>query len=312
MSPFIDTLARGAVVSHDLARDLPAFPMPSLASIDGRITPLEEARVPVADTGFVFGDSVYETLRTYGGRPFALGRHLRRLRRSAGRLGIDLPLDDDGVTRRLGALLEQAGNSESYVRVILSRGLGDFSYRLERVKGPTLVMVAKPLDAFPASHYERGVPVVVAATRRNSPRALDPAIKTSNLLNNILATREAHARGGFEALLLNERDELAEGAGSNLFLVRGGVALTPPLSAGLLAGITREIVLELSSRAGVEAREQTLRLEDLASAEEAFLTSTLKEVLPIASVDGRPVAAPGGVTLRLMRAYREFVAGGGA
>jgi branched-chain amino acid aminotransferase len=286
--------------------------MGSYASIDGQITPLEEARVSVGDTGFVFGDSVYETIRTYAGRPFALGRHLRRLRRSAGRLGIDLPLDDGALGGRLATLLERAGNPESYVRIILSRGLGDFSYRFERVKGPTLVMVAKPLDPFPASHYERGVPVAVAETRRNSPRALDPAIKSSNLLNNILATREAQSRGAFEAILRNERDELAEGAGSNLFLVRAGVALTPPLSAGLLAGITREITLELCPRTAIETREETLRLEDLLSAEEAFLTSTLKEILPIASVDGRPVGAPGPVTLRLLRAYREFVASGGA
>jgi branched-chain amino acid aminotransferase len=288
--------------------------MGSYASIDGRVVPLEEAQVSVGDNGFVFGDSVYETVRTYAGRPFALGRHLRRLRRSASRLGIGLPLDDPLLGARLDALLERARNPESYVRIILSRGVGDFSYRFERVKGPTLVMVVKPLDPFPASHYERGVPVAVADTRRNSPRALDPAIKSSNLLNNILATREAQSRGAFEAILLNERDELAEGAGSNLFLVRGGVALTPPLSAGLLPGITRELVLELAPRTGIEAREETLRLEDLLSVEEAFLTSTLKEILPITSVDGRPVGAgvPGLVTLRLLRAYRELVAGGGA
>jgi branched-chain amino acid aminotransferase len=288
--------------------------MGSYASIDGRIVPLEEASVPVGDTGFVFGDGVYETIRTYAGRPFALRRHLRRLRRSADRLGIGLPLADEDLEARLSALLGVAANAESYVRILLTRGKGDFSYRFERVVGPTLVMVAKPLDPFPRSHYERGVPVAVAETRRNSPRALDPAIKSSNLLNNILATREAQARGAFEAILLNERDELAEGAGSNLFLVRGGVAFTPPLSAGLLAGITREITLELAAAARVEAREETLRLDDLRTADEAFLTSTLKEILPIASVDGQAVggSAPGPVTLRVLRAYRDFVAAGGA
>jgi branched-chain amino acid aminotransferase len=288
--------------------------MGSFASINGALVPLEEARVSVLDNGFAFGDSVYETLRTYEGRPFALGRHLARLRRSAGRLAIPLPLSDAELGQRLAALLERAANRESYIRLILSRGQGDLSYRFERIAGPTIVMAAKPLQPFPASHHQEGVAVALASVRRNSPRALDPAIKSSNLLNNILATLEAQQRGAFEALLLNERDELAEGAGSNVFLVSGGACLTPPLSAGLLPGITREIVLELAPGAGVALREETLREPDLRAAEEAFLTSTLKEVTPIASIDGRPVGdgRPGPLTRRLQAAYSDFVSRGGA
>jgi branched-chain amino acid aminotransferase len=281
--------------------------MGAFASIDGNISELHEARVSVMDNGFVFGDSAYETLRTYHGRPFELGRHLRRLRASTGRLGFAIPASDDDLGARLDALLARAQNAESYIRMIVSRGVGDMTYNFGRVQGPTVVMVAKPLEPFPETHQTQGIPVAIVSIKRNSPRALDPAIKTSNLLNNILATREAQAKGGFEALLLNEREELAEGAGSNVFVVRAGRVSTPPLSAGILAGITRELVFELARPLGIGVCEEVLSASDLLRADEAFITSTLKELTPIKSVDGRAVGSgtPGAVTLRLLAAYHE-------
>jgi branched-chain amino acid aminotransferase len=278
------------------------------ASVNGEIAPAHEARVPVLDNGFAFGDGVYETLRTYGGRPFHLDRHLARLRHSARLLGVAMPMDDRALGADVSRLLAHAGNPESYLRIMITRGVGDLTYKFERVKGPTVVMITKPLEPFPERFYDEGIPVIVSSVRRNHPRALDPAMKSCNLINNILATREAQAKGAFEPLLLNELGELAEGGGSNVFIVAGGTLLTPPLDAGILPGITRAVVLELAREVGVPAREEPIAVKDLLAADEAFITSTLKEVLPIATVDGAPLA--GGrhhpVATRLHEAYRAY------
>jgi branched-chain amino acid aminotransferase len=277
------------------------------ASIDGNVVKGEEARVSAFDNGFAFGDSVYETLRTYQGRAFVLGRHLTRLRRSAARLAFQIPASDQELRARIEAVLAAAGNPESYLRMIVSRGVGDLSYNFERVKGPTVVILVKPWEEFPSSHFEQGIPVALVSLRRNPKWALDPAIKSSNLLNNVLATLEAQRASAFEAILLNEKGELAEGAGSNVFVAKGGVLRTPPLEAGILAGITRDLVFELGRDLGIPVREETLRAEDLLGAEEAFITSTLKEVTPIARVGDRPIGAGarGELTQRLQAAYRE-------
>jgi branched-chain amino acid aminotransferase len=260
----------------------------------------------VLDNGFTFGDSAYETIRTYRGRPFEWGRHVRRLRASAGRLGFEIPLTDAQLLARLDAVLVRAANPESYIRLIVSRGVGDISYHFERVKGPTVVMVVKPHDGFPDWHYTDGVDVALVDVRRNHPRALDPAIKSSNLLNNVLAVREAQSRGAEEAVLLNQAGHLAEGASTNVFVVRGGTLRTPPLATGILAGITREVVLELATSLSLDAGEETLGAEDLRRADEAFLTSSTREIVPIRRVDGQPLCdgRPGPVTRRLIEAFR--------
>ncbi len=280
------------------------------ASVDGEIVPADEARVSVLDNGFTFGDSVYETLRTYAGRPYRLDRHLNRLRASAARLGIALPLGDGELSWRLDALLARAGNPESYIRLIVTRGVGDISYNFERVQGPTVVMAVKPFPPYPEHHFRDGVDVIVSAVRRNHPRALDPAIKSSNLLNNILAVREAQARGAAEAILLNHEGDVAEGASTNVFAVRAGAVVTPPLDTGILAGITRDVVIELGRRRGLDVREERLPLSALLAAEEAFLTSTTRELAPIRSVDGRPIGAgrPGPTTRHLLEAFRAEAA----
>jgi branched-chain amino acid aminotransferase len=278
------------------------------ASVNGAVLPAEEARVSVLDTGFTFGDSVYETLRTYGARPFHLDRHLRRLRASAGRLGIPVPEGDEPFARDVDAVLARAGNPESYIRIMMTRGVGDVSYHFDRVQGPTRVVIVKPYEPVPERCYSEGVPVIVASVRRNSPRALDPAIKSGNLINNILAVREAQAAGAFEPILLNDNGEVAEGASANVFVVKDGACLTPPLFAGLLPGVTRQLLLEIGSGLRIPMREETLVVADLLAADEAFITSTLKEAVPVRAVDGKPVGEgrPGPVTLRLLKAYRDY------
>jgi branched-chain amino acid aminotransferase len=277
------------------------------ASVNGVVTPAADARVSVLDNGFTFGDSVYETLRTYGGRPFHLGPHLLRLRQSAERLEIAVPLSDEELGGRIDAVLERAGNEESYIRLIVSRGVGDISYRFERVAGPTVVVVVKPYEPLPERYYTDGIDVIVSSVRRNHRLALDPAIKSCNLINNILAMREAQGKGALEPIMLNHDGDVAEGAGSNVFLVRHGGLLTPPLEAGILPGVTRALVLEISRGLGLRTREETVRVADLLSADEVFITSTLKEVCPVRAVDGRRVGPvqPGPLTLDILRVYRE-------
>ncbi|MCI4354640.1 MAG: aminotransferase class IV, partial [Thermoplasmata archaeon] len=282
-----------------------------LASINGHIGPAEEARVSVLDNGFTFGDSVYETLRTYGGRPFALDRHLRRLRGSAGRIGVSIPEGDEVLAERLDALLARGGNPESNIRMIVTRGVGDISYHFDRVHGPTIVFVVKPYEPLADGDHEEGVAVSVVSVRRNHKDALDPAIKSCNLLNNILAVREAQSRGALEAIMLNEAGDVAEGASSNVFVVREGVVSTPPLQAGILAGITREVILEILPTLSIEGFEERLTLPAFLGADEAFLTSTLKEAAPIRSVDGRPLGSgrPGPITRRIQSSFRERAPG---
>jgi branched-chain amino acid aminotransferase len=278
------------------------------ASVNGIVVPAGEARVSVLDNGFAFGDSVYEVLRTYDGLPFEPGRHFRRLRASAARLGFSIPASDADLLAQVGGLLARVERGESYIRIIVSRGLGDCSYSFDRVQGPTVVMIQKPLPPYPAWHYQDGIGIAAVGVRRNHPRALDPAIKSSNLLNNILAVREAQSRGAEEPVLLNQEGFLAEGASTNVFLVRGGMIFTPPLSAGILAGITREVVLELLPGLGIPFGERPLHLDELVSADEAFLTSTTREVVPVRQVDGAPVGSgrPGPLTRRVMEAFGAY------
>lgn len=278
-------------------------------SIDGRVGSPEDVTLKVTDNGFVFGDSAYETLRTYSGRPFELGRHLLRLRRTIALLGFELGIGDDEIEARIDACLSFAANDESYLRVIVSRGVGDMTYRFERITAPTMVVFAKPLEPVNASLYEDGAAAAIVSVRRNPVEALNPAMKASNLINNALAAREAYARGAFEAILLNTRGEVAEGAGSNIFIVKEGVLVTPPLSAGILPGITREIVLEIATAIGQRFEERTLAPNDLQTADELFLTSSLREIGPLTTLDGASIGngRPGPVTLRLLEAYRERI-----
>jgi branched-chain amino acid aminotransferase len=280
----------------------------SFASVNGQIVRAEEARVSVLDNGFAFGDSVYEVMRTYGGQPFEPGRHFRRLRASAARLGFEIPPSDGELLDQVEALLARGGAFESYVRIVVSRGVGDCSYDFSRVVGPTIVMVQKALPAYPARHYDEGIRVAAVGVRRNHPRALDPAIKSSNLLNNILAVREAQAKGCDEPLLLNQEGFLAEGASTNLVLVSDGTFFTPPLTAGILAGITREVVLELLRGFGLPCHEKPLQLDTLLGADEAFMTSTTREVVPVRQVDDALVGdgRPGPFTCRVMDAFRAY------
>ena len=283
--------------------------MPERVSVNGRVTAPEEAAVSPLDRGFLYGDSVYETIRTYSGRPFLLREHLERLRASALRLAIPIERAPVDIAAGIAETLASAGNPESAVRVILTRGQGGIGYDAEGCGSPTVVIHVRPCPEIPAAWRQEGVDVAVVNVTRNEVTAVDPAIKSSNLLNNLLAWSAARRLGVFEPILPNAQGRLTEGATSNVFLVRGARLSTPSLECGLLRGITRDLVLDLARRDGIEVTEEELSPEDLRGADEAFLTSTLKGILPIRRCDGWPIreGRPGAATRRLMDLFEARV-----
>ena len=277
--------------------------------VNGRLADAESASVPVLDRGFLFGEGVYETLRTYDRRPFLLDRHLARLRGSAERIALEPPLDDAAFATRIRSTMQAVtAPGERSIRLLLTRGAGEFGYGLANCPPPTVVIIVRPHPETPAEVVARGIGVVQSSVMRNHPQALNPRIKSNNLLNNALAMQEALRAGAAEALMCNHRGELAECAQSNIFLVRAGAALTPPVEAGILEGVTRNFVFEVGASAGIPIREATLLPADLDTADELFVTSTTREVLAVTRVDQRPVAdgRPGPVTRALAEEFRRL------
>jgi branched-chain amino acid aminotransferase len=284
--------------------------MVATVNVNGQLFDQAHAVISVFDHGFLYGEGVYETLRTYGGEPFLFDRHMRRLRRSAGMLALDIPVADGEIDRRFRETVSAAGlgaeGREAYIRVLVTRGVGDLSYDPAACPTPSVVVIAKPHIDPPPDVFTRGVTVALVDVVRNHPGTVNPLIKSNNLLNNALAMQAAVKRGAFEGVMRNYRGELAECTTANLFVVKDGVTLTPPVDAGLLAGITREFLFEVGAGLGLPIREQVLRDEDLFGGDEAFLTSTTREVVPIVQVDQRTVGSgrPGPVTQALLAGFR--------
>jgi branched-chain amino acid aminotransferase len=282
--------------------------MAATVNVNGRITPEHEAVIPVFDHGFLYGEGIYETMRTYDGRLFLYERHLRRLRNSARLIDLALPFTDDELATRIHETIAAASldGAEAYVRVLVTRGVGELTYDPKATPTPSWVIIVKPLVPPSAETYECGVRVVFVDVVRNHPQSVNPMIKSNNLMNSALAAQEALKRGGFEAVMRNYRGELTECTQSNLFIVKNGAAITPPLEAGLLPGITREFIFEIGREAGIDVREEVLHDADLLGADEAFLTSTTREVLPIVTVDDRKIGlgTPGDITRKLLEAFR--------
>jgi branched-chain amino acid aminotransferase len=285
--------------------------MAATVNVNGRIFDQEHAVISVFDHGFLYGEGVYETLRTYNGQPFLFDRHMKRLRTSAGMLALAVPLSDEEIDRRFRETARAAGlgdgpDREAYLRILVTRGVGELTYDPAACPEPSIVVIAKPLVNPPTEVFERGVRVALVPIVRNHPGSVNPLIKSNNLLNNALAMQEAFRRGAFEGIMRNYRGELAECTQSNLFIVKHGAALTPPIDAGLLPGITRAFLFEVGAEIGITVREQVLRDDDLFGADECFLTSTTREVVPIVQVDDRKIGAgvPGPITQALLASYR--------
>ncbi|HEY7724378.1 MAG TPA: aminotransferase class IV [Anaeromyxobacteraceae bacterium] len=289
--------------------------MPAIVNLDGRLVPPAAAAVSVFDRGFLAGDQVYEVVRTYRMRPFALDAHLARLRRSAARVDLGLPWDEARAAAEVDRTLEASrggdpddplaapwNRGQRLVRLVATRGAADAGVDLPE-PGPRAIVIAQPLRGPPAAAYRDGVGCVLATPL---PRE-DPSAKTGRHLAEAAAGRRARAAGAEEAILVDGGGRVTEGASSSVFRVRGGRVETPPLAAGILAGVTRGIVLDLARRAGLPPAEADLSPEDLRAADEIFITSTTREVLPVTRLDGAPVGAgrPGPVTLRLHALFRE-------
>jgi branched-chain amino acid aminotransferase len=276
--------------------------------VNGRIARAEDAVIPVYDHGFLYGEGVYETLRTYNRVPFLYDRHARRLRTSAGFINLAVPFSDDELSSWIGDTMAAAGAfQEAYIRVLLTRGVGELSYDLQSTPVPSLVIIVKPLEEVPARVLTDGIKVALVPILRNHPGSVNPVIKSNNLLNNALAMQEANRRGAAEGLMCNYRGELSECSQANFFIVRDGAALTPKNDAGLLKGLTRDFLFEVGQDAGVDVRYETLFPADLETAEEAFITSTTRELSPVTQIDNRPIGTgkPGPVTGTLLDAYRR-------
>jgi len=276
--------------------------------VNGNIAPADQAVIPVYDHGFVYGEGVYETLRTYNKVPFLYDRHIRRLRQSARHLDLAVPFDDPTLLGWIQDTMQAAGEMhEAYIRVLLTRGVGELTYDIKATPAPSLVIIVKPNEEAPARMFTEGIKICLVDVIRNHPQSVNPIIKSNNLLNNALAMQAAYRQGGEEALMCNYRGELSECSQSNFFMVRGGVALTPKSAAGLLEGVTRAFMFEVGREVGVEVRDETLYPKDLDSADEMFITSTTREISPVTRLDDRVIGSgtPGPITMKLLEGYRR-------
>jgi branched-chain amino acid aminotransferase len=293
--------------------------VPTLVNLNGVLVHPDQAKVSVFDRGFLYGDSVYEVIRTYRRAPFELAAHLARLRRSAERLALPLPWDEERVQteilRTLAATPEAASldpeaapwnEGEISLRVMVTRGSGELGLDPALAADPVAIVISTPLHGPPRRAYREGVSCRVVGVRHDAPEAADTTAKTGAHLSNVLAVAEARRAGAHEALLLDRDGLVTEGASSNVFAVRGGQLYTPPLAIGILEGVTRGIVIALARASGMPVHEAPLHPEDIASADELFLTSTAREILPVTALDGRAVGSGqvGETTTRLHGLFR--------
>ncbi len=280
--------------------------MANLCNLDGVVGPEADARISVLDRSFLFGDSVYEVIRTLDGQPFAWREHLDRLRASAAGILLDLDLDDRTIMTRIRDTMAQAGNAESYVRIVVSRGTGRApNIDLGQVAGPpTWVILVRDL---PATTWQP-VHLAIVDRLRNDARALPPAVKSGNYLNNVLALAEAKRRGATDCLMLNAAGHVTEASTANVFAVLDGELVTPPLSAGILAGVTRALLLRHATATGQRCAERDFTADELAGADEIFLSSTLRDVNAVTVLNGRPVGdgRPGPRTRALAASFGGF------
>ena len=269
--------------------------------LNGRLVSPEEAKISVFDHALLYGDGVFEGIRSYGGRLFRLEEHVRRLFDSANGIRLAIPLTPEEMGKAITETLEANGLKDAYIRVVVTRGVGTLGLDPNRCKDPNVFIIVDKITLYPPELYENGLEVVTAATMRNHPNAVNPRIKSLNYLNNILAKIEAIDAGTLEAVMLNHQGFVAECTGDNVFIVRDGRLFTPPIAAGILKGITRDEIIAIAAELGIEVREENLTRYDLYVADECFLTGTAAEVVSVVRIDKRTIGSgkPGPVSRRL-------------
>lgn len=276
--------------------------------MDGRLVPEEGAVISVFDHGFLYGDGVFEGIRAYNGRVFRLVEHVDRLYESAHSIMLSISYSRAEMADAIVQTINANQLKEAYIRVVVSRGVGDLGLDPRKCKASRVVIIADKIVLYPTELYGKGLSVITVATRRNVADALDPKIKSLNYLNNILVKIEANRAGVMEALMLTGNGYVSEGSGDNIFIYRKGTLITPPPYLGILEGITREAVMSLARAEGIPVLETPFTRHDVYVAEECFLTGTAAEVIPVIEVDSRAVGtgAPGAVTRRLMELFHNL------
>ena len=276
--------------------------------INGTLYNKEDAKVSVYDHGFLYGDGVFEGMRSYGGSVFRMKEHLDRLWESAEKIQLEIPMSKEQIADSVNATLAANEIEDGYIRLVVSRGEGTLGLDPNKCPTPNIIIITDLITLYPDEFYQNGLEIITAKTIRNHPGALDPRIKSLNYLNNILAKIEGLAAGCVETLMLNHQGEVAECTGDNIFIVQDGRLLTPPVEAGVLEGITRGAVMELAADDGVEVVEATMTLEDVYAAEEVFLTGSAAEIVPVIKVDGNQIGngTPGLLTRRIADLYSQL------
>ncbi len=287
----------------------PYAPDPSIKVwIDGEYYPADQAKISVWDHGLLYGDGVFEGIRIYAGRIFECEAHIRRFIESAKAINLTLPLGPDPLRSAMQDTMKANNVTEGYIRLVATRGVGTLGLSTKYTANPSIIIIAATIALYPQELYETGLSVICSSYVRNHPNSISPRIKSLNYLPSILAKSEAMAMGAHEAVLFNHLGQVAECSGDNIFIVKNGELVTPHSASGILAGITRDIVMDLARKRGLEVREKSLVRHDLISADEFFLTGTAAEIIAVTRMDGRPIAdgKPGELTQVLQADYKEY------
>lgn len=276
--------------------------------LDGQFVPKEKAVVSVFDHGLLYGDGVFEGIRSYNGRVFKLEEHLKRLYDSAKFIMLEIPLRREEMQEVVLETLRRNRLRDAYIRLVVTRGVGDLGLSPDKCPKPTIFCIAADIALYPERYYTEGLEVITVPTRRNLGEALNPRVKSLNYLNNILAKIEGKIAGVEEAIMINQEGYVVECTGDNIFLVRNGVLITPPSHVGALEGITRNTVLELATEMKIPTKEELFTRYEVYTADECFLTGTAAEVIPVVKVDRRIIGegVPGALTVKLNAAFREL------
>lgn len=282
--------------------------MSFLVYLDGQLVPKEEAKISIFDHGLLYGDGIFEGIRSYNGRVFKLNEHLKRLYDSAKAIALNIPLSLDELREATLQTLRANNLSDAYIRLVVTRGVGDLGLDPQKCPKPSLFIITAKIKLYPEEFYQNGLEIITVATRRNIPEAINPCIKSLNYLNNILAKIEASNAGALEAVMLNSDGYVTECTGENIFIVKDGHLYTPPIWVGALRGITREVVIDLALKFNINFSEEVLTRYDLYTADEMFLTGTAAEIVPVVKVDGRTIGdgKPGKINTTLRAAFIEL------
>lgn len=277
--------------------------------ISGKLYDKSDAKISVFDHGLLYGDGVFEGIRSYSGRVFRLKAHVDRLYESAQAIHLEIPMSREEMARAIRETLAVNNLSDAYIRVVVTRGAGSLGLDPRKTTDPQVIIITDHISLYPEELYEHGLKIITAGTTRNHPNAVNPRIKSLNYLNNILGKIEATQAGCLEALMLNPQGEVAECTGDNIFVIQRGQIHTPPIDAGILEGITRGAVIELARAAGYAVIERTMHRLDVYKAEECFLTGTAAELIPVVECDGRVIGTgrPGPITRELRQRFQALV-----